>query len=27
MMKAFSTGFRKLGVPAGQIRWEQFDVR
>src|SRR5690348_8680108 len=27
MMKAFSAGFRKLGVPASRIRWEQFDVR
>jgi predicted ferric reductase len=27
MMQAFSAGFRKLGVPAGHIRWEQFDVR
>jgi ferredoxin-NADP reductase len=27
MMQAFSAGFRKLGVPAGRIRWEQFDVR
>ena len=27
MMHAFSAGFRKLGVPAGRIRWEQFDVR
>lgn len=27
MMQAFYTGFGKLGVPAGRIRWEQFDVR
>jgi predicted ferric reductase len=27
MMNAFSAGFRKLGVPASRIRWEQFDVR
>jgi predicted ferric reductase len=27
MMHAFSAGLRKLGVPAGHIRWEQFDVR
>ena len=27
MMKAFSAGFRKLGVPVSRIRWEQFDVR
>ena len=27
MMNAFSAGFRKLGVPADRIRWEQFDVR
>jgi predicted ferric reductase len=27
MMQAFSAGFRELGVPAGHIRWEQFDVR
>jgi len=27
MMQAFSAGFRKLGVPAGRIRWQQFDVR
>jgi predicted ferric reductase len=27
MMKVFSGGFRKLGVPASRIRWEEFDVR
>jgi predicted ferric reductase len=27
MMHAFSDGLRKLGVPPGRIRWEQFDVR
>jgi predicted ferric reductase len=27
MMKAFSAGFRRLGVRANRIRWEQFDVR
>jgi predicted ferric reductase len=27
MMRAFSAGLRKLGVPASRIRWEQFDVR
>ena len=27
MMKAFSAGFRRLGVPSGRIRWEQFGVR
>jgi predicted ferric reductase len=27
MMHAFSAGFRKLGVPADRIRWEQFDAR
>jgi predicted ferric reductase len=27
MMKSFSAGLRKLGVPASHIRWEQFDVR
>jgi predicted ferric reductase len=27
MMQAFSAGLRKLGVPSGRIRWEQFDVR
>jgi predicted ferric reductase len=27
MMHAFSNGLRKLGVPAGRIRWEEFDVR
>jgi predicted ferric reductase len=27
MLKAFSAGLRKLGVPASRIRWEQFDVR
>ena len=27
MMKDFSASFRKLGVPASRIRWEQFDVR
>jgi len=27
MMSALSRGFRKLGIPASQIRWEQFNVR
>jgi predicted ferric reductase len=27
MMSALSKGFRDLGVPAAQIRWEQFNVR
>jgi predicted ferric reductase len=27
MMTALAKGFRKLGIPAGQIRWEQFNVR
>jgi predicted ferric reductase len=27
MMTALARGFRKLGIPAGQIRWEQFNVR
>jgi predicted ferric reductase len=27
MMKSFSAGFRRLGVPPSRIRWEQFDVR
>ena len=27
MMHAFSSGLRKLGVPPGHIRWEQFNVR
>ena len=27
MMHAFSAGLRKLGVPAGHVRWEEFDVR
>jgi predicted ferric reductase len=27
MMKTFAKGFRDLGVPSRQIRWEQFDVR
>jgi predicted ferric reductase len=27
MMQAFSAGFRKRGVPASHIRWEQFDLR
>jgi hypothetical protein len=27
MMKAFSSGFRTLGVPAGYVRWDQLDVR
>ena len=27
MMHAFSAGLRKLGVTAGHVRWEEFDVR
>ena len=27
MMRALDKGFRRLGVPAGRIRWEQFEVR
>jgi predicted ferric reductase len=27
MMKAFSQGFRKLGLPPNQVRWEQFNIR
>jgi predicted ferric reductase len=27
MMQAFAKGFRDLGVPRRQVRWEQFDVR
>jgi predicted ferric reductase len=27
MMTAFAEGFRTLGVPASQVRWEQFDIR
>ena len=27
MMTALSKGFRKLGIPAGRIHWEQFNVR
>ncbi len=27
MMTALSRGFRELGNPADQIRWEQFNVR
>jgi predicted ferric reductase len=27
MMTGLSKGFRQLGIPAGRIRWEQFNVR
>jgi predicted ferric reductase len=27
MAKSLAGGFRKLGVPRSQIRWEQFDTR
>ena len=27
MMTAFAEGFRALGMPASQVRWEQFDIR
>ena len=27
MMKAFSAGLRKLGIPSRRVRWEQFGVR
>ena len=27
MTAALAKGFRRLGVPSGRIRWEQFDVR
>jgi len=27
MMRSLDRGFRQLGIPPGQIRWEQFDVR
>ena len=27
MMRALAEGFRGLGVPAGRVRWEQFDIR
>jgi predicted ferric reductase len=27
MAKSLAKGFRRLGVPRGQIRWEQFDTR
>jgi predicted ferric reductase len=27
MMRALADGFRRLGVPASRVRWEQFDVR
>ena len=27
MMHTFAAGFRRLGVPADRIRWEQFDAR
>ena len=27
MMKAFAKGFRRLGVPADHVRWEQFGAR
>jgi len=27
MMTALAKGFRQLGIPAGRIRWEQFNVR
>ena len=27
MMRALAKGFRGLGVPAGRVRWEQFDIR
>jgi ferredoxin-NADP reductase len=27
MMTALATGFEQMGIPAGRIRWEQFNVR
>ena len=27
MMKAMASGFEKLGIPRGRIRWEQFNIR
>ena len=27
MMTALADGFRRLGVPASRVRWEQFDIR
>jgi predicted ferric reductase len=27
MMKAFSKDFRKRGIPAARVRWEQFNIR
>ena len=27
MMTALAKGFRALGIPASQVRWEQFDIR
>ena len=27
MMTALAKGFQQLGIPASQIRWEQFNVR
>jgi predicted ferric reductase len=27
MMRALADGFRRLGVPASRVRWEQFDIR
>jgi predicted ferric reductase len=27
MMRALANGFLALGIPAGRVRWEQFDIR